>query len=301
MASLLDLAKFTNLSEDMEIIVNMKNYDFYEPAFVLGVLSLHKSGIIKVDPTWWKNEDYLARINMHKHLWIEEPCVNRKNCPTLVEITQITENTTWSETDEIARKIMINAWIEYKVENNNVFWALQWIFRELVDNSIKHSKWDLLLWGCYFMVQYYKWKDEIQISIVDNWIWIKESFRWSAHWKEWEWDEYYIDLAFQRWITSDSSIWAGNWLAFTKMIVEKTNSSMSYVSWKTLFTVDKWEEYFTRGNIWWKGVLLDIHLNLNILQESDTIEWLRKEWKWSSFTDLVLDDMEYDSYSDIFW
>lgn len=151
------------------------------------------------------------------------------------------------------------------------------------------------------MVQSYKSIDQIQISIVDNWIWIKESFKWSPYWIEWETDEYYIDLAFQRWITCDSDIWAWNWLAFTKAIVEKTNSSMSYVSWNTLFKVDKWEEYFKREHIWWNGVVIDIHLNLNILQESDTIEWLRKEWKWSSFVDLELDDMEYDEYRDIFW
>ena len=144
------------------------------------------------------------------------------------------------------------------------------------------------------MLQSYPQRWELHICIVDNWIWIKESFRGSSYWDESKTDEYYINLAFQRWKTSDSNIWAWNGLYWTKEIVKKTNSKLRYLSWKTLFTIDWEEKYFSQNDIWWQWVLLDIQIDLDSLSKSDIIKWLKEIGHNSSFIDQELDDKEYD-------
>lgn len=279
------------------IKLKISDFEFLEPSFLLWVLSLYKTWIIEVDCSSLNREidNYLNRINFYKYLSLNSSNINRFENNNLVEITSINRDTNWSETTEIAKKIIQNMWISFQVENKYVFWAFEWIFRELIDNTIQHSKANFDKWGSFFMLQAYPNRRELHICIVDNWIWIKESFRKSKYWNEDLSELDYIKLAFERWKTSDSNIWAWNWLYWTKEIVKKTNSKLNYLTWNTLFTINGDEEkFFSQKENWWNWVLLDININLDNLSSVDIVDWLKKVWNNSSFVDLELDDREYD-------
>lgn len=281
-------------------VIKLKDYDFCEPAFLLWILSLYKSWIIDIDCNGLESEiyNYLNRIDFFNQVWFKCKKVKRNHSDNLVEITSISEKVSGVDTDKISKKIIKNIWIPYETKNKFLYWALEWIFRELVDNTIQHSKANFIEGGSYFMLQSYPKRWDLHICIVDNWIWIKESFRDSIYWNEFKMDKFYIDFAFQRWITSNSEIWAWNWLYWTKEIIKKTNSKLNYLSWKTLFTIDWEEKYFTQNDTWWNWVLLDLQINLDNLSKSDIIEWLKEIGHNSSFIDQELDDKEYD---ELFW
>ncbi|QFR38801.1 ATP-binding protein [Candidatus Gracilibacteria bacterium 28_42_T64] len=164
-----------NLISKKDTTVKMSQFDFCEPAFLLGILSLYKSGIVEVDCNNIDIENYLNRTDFLKHIGVDTRSINRQHSNNLVEITPINKNTSGVDTNKITKKIVSNIGITYEVENKFIYGTLEWIFWELIDNSIQHSNADFEKGGSYFMVQSYPKRGELHICIVDNGIGIKES------------------------------------------------------------------------------------------------------------------------------
>ncbi len=147
-----------NLINNKNKTVKISDYDFCEPSFLLWILSLHKSKNIKIDfngNILPEIKNYLNRISFFEKLGIKCSHINRKKSDNLVEITPLSKSTSWKDTNKIAKKLIKNIGVEYETKNKYVYGALEWIFWELIDNSIQHSKSDFEKWWSYFMLQSY--------------------------------------------------------------------------------------------------------------------------------------------------
>ena len=101
--SFLSLANAINKDN---LIIKISDYDFFEPSFLLWILSLYKSKQTKVDCTNINSDinNYLNRIDFYKYLSIECNSINRKKSDNLIEITPITKETSWWDTDQNSKK-----------------------------------------------------------------------------------------------------------------------------------------------------------------------------------------------------
>ncbi len=277
-----------NISE-----IDLSEYDFCEPAFLLWILSLYSDKKIS-----FKNKEnciiknYLERCGF---FWFINHSIhiNRTDTNSLVEITEINENTDNKpeilEMDRLTTKFLQNLNLK-KEEFDDLYKTFYWIMRELIYNVITHSRADFSKKGCLYMMQSFHDSKRINFCVVDNWVWIKESFKDSSYYDPKLGYEYYIDLALQKWVTRDKDVWAGNWLYWTLEIIKATWSELTFYSWDTYCT-QKWMD---TNYVSWTGfrqwILLDIDFDINNLNK-DVIDNLISKWalvKW-----LDVDELEH--------
>lgn len=261
----------------------MDLYDFWEPAFLLWLLSLYKSWIIKeiwniTDPYLYS---YLDRCDFISLLNNESNRIH-KNCDTIIEITPITNETKWVDISIIVIKLL--KWLNIN-ESEYSFNIFDWIIRELIDNTKIHSKANFNKWGSYYMMQIYKKLNKINFCLIDNWIWIKESF--NSNNIIFNKDEDYIIKAFERWQTSNKDIWAWNGLFFTKEIVMKSLSTLNYRTWNYLYSIKDGKESIKRIDSNWQGIFLDIEFKINNLNKNIIWEYTF----WNNDINDILEDI----------
>ena len=262
-----DIYKLLEILKKWEI--NLSTYRFMTPILLTWILSAYrqeKLNIKWIDNAHIHNPDlywYMTHCWFLDYLMFENisPQLDYKN---LIPLSHIHENIDPTITDQLAEKI---------TDNKEVAYSFSFILRELLDNTIRHSKADFDELACYYMLQKYPANNTVHICIADNWIWIRKSLENKFNLDT---DLDYIVKAFEKWVTSRwKAGW--NWLFFTKEIVKNSWSKLYYWSWDFIYIIKDWEEfYINTKKYWlsWQGILLDIELNLNNINS----ELMQKIW-----------------------
>lgn len=290
---LLDIIK-SNIST-----VDLSQYIFVEPAFLLWVLSLyanHKLVFINIDKISNIHvKYYLERCGFFSYLGHCIP-ITKTDTTNLFEITTINENTISKikEMDILTTKFLQSLWLQQE-DFDDLYKTFYWIMWELIDNVMTHSNSVFSQNGCLYMTQVFPKTNIIHFCVVDNGIWIKESFIKSTYYNEALWHEYYIDLALQKWVTRDRSIWAGNWLYGTLEIIKATWSQLNFITWDALCMQNWLDTSYFKIGWFWKWNLLDIKFHINNLNK-EIIDNLISKWTLAK----GLDVDELDHLNDLF-
>ena len=113
---------------------------------------------------------------------------------------------------------------------DEVFLYLDWVLWELIDNGIQHGE-----------TKYIKWWLDIQdwyliIGVYDKWLDIFERFQ-KDNINIQDINQIFEKI-FQRWFTTNPERWAGNWLYWTKKIVEAVRWNIIVVSWCWIYELN---------------------------------------------------------------
>lgn len=280
-------ARKGNLEELLTIIqsniseIDLSECCFVEPPFLLWLLSLYarkKISFINLEkPLLPAVGNYLERCGFFAFIG-HKIAIRKFDRDTLVEITDINGDTTKNvnEMDIVTTKFLQHAQLtkEHFDDLYKTFYRIIW---ELIDNVLTHSQAQFWNKWCLYMMQFYPSKDYIHFSIVDNGIGIRESFKASYYRDPRLWYEYYIDLAFQKWVTRDKNIGAWNGLYGTMEIIKATWSDLLFYSGDT-YCFQKWlDTTYTSWLPFWQGNLLDIKFNIRNLNK-DVIDNLISKW-----------------------
>jgi len=266
------------------IVIDLSDYNFFEPIFLIWILSLY--GSEKVNITWLDKCDdsiknYLERCGFLSFIdnYKNKISINKIYSEHLIEITKVNENIDTKEwiinIDVIVTKFFQSLWLNQSTIND-LYKTFYWIIRELIYNVIIHSNASFLKNGCFYMMQCYPAKWILQFSLVDNWVWIKKSFEWSKYYDKDLPNKFFIDLAFQKWVTRDKELWAWNWLYWTEEIIKASNSSLTLHTWDTIYNLNWLNKEYNEAP-YWQWLLLDIKFNMNNIN-SDLIDYLMSKW-----------------------
>lgn len=260
--------------------IDLSQYDFAHPIFLLWILSLYAE--MKITFSWLDKtylNTYLSRSNFYKYIWYQNIEVKKSKNETMIEIDDIQQDMTTQQVQEIdimTTKILKNLWLD-QISIDNLFNTFYWLIFELLYNVTTHSQADFSKKWCLYMMQVSHNLWYLNFTVVDNWIWMKESFRWSEYYDESRWYDYYLDLAFQKWITRNTSIGAGNWLYWTVEIIKESDSQLLMYSWDAIFKQNGKDKIIEKGLPFWKWTLIDIKLNIEKI-DSDLVTKLVSNW-----------------------
>ncbi|MDD3262482.1 MAG: hypothetical protein PHR61_01440 [Candidatus Absconditabacteria bacterium] len=251
--------------------IDLSVYDFCEPAFLLGILSLYTDkkisikNIDKITNTHVKN--YLERCGFFEYIGHNIPlCKTDRN--SLIEITAIDQDTIKKVTDmDIVTTKFLQHLSLQKSDFDDLYKTFYWIMRELIDNVLTHSQADFKNKGCLYMMQVFPYTNIINFCVVDNGIGIKESFKDSSYYNPKLGYKYYIDLALQKGVTRDRDIGAGNGLYGTLEIIKATGSELIFYSGDTYCQQKGLDTTYFSNNGFWQGNLLDIKFDISTLNK----------------------------------
>jgi hypothetical protein len=271
-----DFLSLLNILSSKEKSIELKQLSFVNPVFILWLLALRDSWKIEVmsikkgeNDVWVYN--YLNRVWFFDHIGQKCKEIKKNEVDSLIEITLVNNDLNELTITNLVKKILKNMWFKMNKENQKVYHWFLWLIVELIWNIKNHAQ--LSTWkGAYIMMQCYKKSWDLNFTIVDAWIWIKNSYRNSVLWKDNKTDRDYIETAFTRWKTSNPLEWAWNGLSKSKELIKLTGWSMQYFSWNCLYYIT-WndERYITDEKKLWEWVLIDIHINLNNIKSSDIL------------------------------
>lgn len=289
-----DLETFCNLLKNDKIRIELKDFDFFLPIFIVSILCIPESDIyIITNCEDQRTHTYLNRLNFYKILGVSVPVIHRHPAQTFLEITPIDNSLSDTMIENFRKKMISNLWISVNKKDEGKAYSINFFLAELIRNVTNHARLEVNNWKAFFMFQTYKRSNTVNLAIVDNGIWIQQSFRESPFWNSAKGIDYYINLAFERWKTSNSNIGAWNGLYFSKELVKLTNSKLSFLSGNMLYEIE-WENetYQTLDNVWWAGVIIDLHINIDSIDTVKVLELFNGIYPW------YLE--EYDELDDIF-
>lgn len=294
-----DLENLLKIIENNISTIDLSQYNFVEPAFLVWVLSLYankKITFINIDKiTNIKIKNYLERSGFFSYI---DHCVSISKIDrnSLFEVTTIDETTLSKvkEMDMLTTKFLQNLWLS-KEDFDDLYKTFYRIMWELIDNVLTHSNSIFSQKWCLYMMQSFPRTNIIHFCVVDNGIWLKESFKDSKYYNPALWYDYYIDLAFQKWVTRDREIWAGNGLYGTLEIIKATWSQLNFVTWDVLCSQNWLDTTYSKIGWFWTWNLLDIRFHINNLNK-EVIDNLISKWTLAK----GLDVDELDHLNDLF-
>jgi hypothetical protein len=205
----------------------------------------------------------------------------------------------WSEIDVINNNFR-ELLGEFLWNNNKLLNNISLIIWELLNNISHHSWWkdlndntgDVMIYANYQSWQYYNWKNFVQISIVDSWVWILASVRKKEKLIEKADDA--IRKALEVWFTwwtildnkSKNFSWITNhwiWLSVTYDTLKELKWDLFIWTSDCLFSYD-WKEnkeYFDEISKWkWTFIIFNIYTDWNTDVDFSKIkkDLLWKDW-----------------------
>lgn len=289
-------------SWNIKSLNDIKVYDTLTPAFLVTLASFVNQGLISKGEIKTLPEvyTYLSRCNFNHIIWISWVTSNYTwNSENLVEITAITqkEQTFWWNIDEICAKLFVKSKNLKKDDEdsirflNNLDNTLLLALTEIMDNIWVHSEANLSQKACLYMLQHYPSKNRTHLAVIDNWIWIIKSMKNSWYFENDKKDEYYLNLAMQRKITSWKGAW--NWLFLVSEIVKETDSKLEICTWNILFKQNWQNKEIKYNSFEFPWTLININFNMELIDNKER-EWL------SSINKLNGEITDYAFYDNIF-
>lgn len=260
-----NLEAVIDIIENKNTEIQLKDFNFILPVFILSVLCLNYWWSLKIKCNCNKEsiDNYLNRLWVYDILKVPSKSIRNYSRVSFMEVTEINNRLSDTRIEEFRDKLLDNVWIRTVKKDEAKAYSVNFFLAELIRNVTNHASVDDMKGKGFFMFQTYPASGKINISIVDSWVGITESFKNSSYWDSSKSTRYYIDLAFERWKTSNSEIWAWNGLFFCRELVRITDSSMTLVTGDTLYSISWNTEIYTQIKNSWNGVIIDLELNIN--------------------------------------
>lgn len=294
---LIDKWVIKNLSD---ITIN----DNVTPSYILWLWSLVNQWIIR--KIWsidcaLPQKSYLQRCNFWKTIWLSEGSVFTGWSDNLFEIQIIDGDVNLHNIDVIVQKILkkmlglTNPDTDLDIQNKIQNTVLTMI-TEVVSNVSTHSQADFTQNACMYMMQYYETTKILRLAVVDCWVWIVHTLKNSRHYKDWEKDDYYMDLAIQQYHTRDESIWRGNGLYMCSTIIEATHSQMDIISHNHHFQQIWQRKEIVYNKYTFPWTLVSAEFKLDNIKSVDMEAMFMVRWG----TPTMIEEID-DYYSALWW
>lgn len=278
---------------------------FCEPAYIVWVCSLINQGKLSFEPSLLMSNWYLCRVNVPYVLWLsKDKSFWNKGSENLIELSLLWKDQLdramikWEPFLEPIQKVISK--FNSAAEALNLYNILSTPLTELFDNISEHAnltEHEKASWSNLYMMQYYEHSKELHFCIQDSGVWIKDSFTKSWKFSSYSSENWYIDLAIQKRMSTKSDNSRGNWLYWCNQIIRRLGWKMFIMSGINNYQL-VWQEESFSYNEYRKWIIINMIFNLDVI-ENESYEIRELMWEiWKEFEDR--DTMWDDRYESVF-